>query len=54
MLEVKKELLDEKIHKREVEEQRKDFQEAVTKGRIYWQQEKVNLEKELKEAREKV
>lgn len=29
MLEVKKELLDEKIHKKEVEEQRKDFQEAV-------------------------
>merc|ERR1719341_3224072 len=54
MLEVKKELLDEKIHKREVEEQRKEFLEAVTKGRIQWQQEKSNLEKELKEAKEKV
>merc|ERR1719234_266992 len=54
MLEVKRELLDEKIHKKEVEEQRKEFLEAVTKGRIYWQQEKVTLEKELKEAREKV
>merc|ERR1719234_1127285 len=54
MLEVKKELLDEKIHQKEVEEQRKEFLEAVTKGRIQWQQEKVTLEKELKEAREKV
>merc|ERR1719376_1380953 len=54
MLEVKKELLDEKIHKKEVEEQRKGFLEAVTKGRNQWQQEKVILEKELKEAREKV
>merc|ERR1719193_801858 len=54
MLEVKKELLDEKIHKKEVEEQRKEFLEAVTKGRIRWQQEKATLEKELKEAREKV
>ena len=39
MLEVKKELLDEKIHKREVEEERKEILEAVTKGRIQWQQE---------------
>merc|ERR1719234_2919706 len=54
MLEVKKELLDEKIHQKEVEEQRKEFLEAVTKGRNQWQQEKVTLEKELKEAREKV
>merc|ERR550517_2446509 len=54
MLEVKKELLDEKIHKREVEEQRKEFLAAVTQGRIQWQQEKSNLEKELKEAREKI
>merc|ERR1719397_2016119 len=54
MLEVKKELLDEKIHKKEVEEQRKEFLAAVTQGRIQWQQEKSNLEKELKEAREKV
>ena len=54
MLEVKKELLDERIHKREVEEQRKEFLAAVTQGRIQWQQEKSNLEKELKEAREKI
>merc|ERR1719239_1913706 len=54
MLEVKKEVLDEKIHKKEVEEQRKEFLEAVIKGRIQWQQEKSNLEKELKEAREKI
>merc|ERR1719341_1365561 len=54
MLEVKKELLDERIHKREVEGQRKEFLAAVTQGRIQWQQEKATLEKELKEAREKV
>merc|ERR1719209_1585333 len=54
MLEVKKELLDEKIHKKEVEEQTKEFLEAATKARIKWQQEKKSFEKELKEARKKV
>ena len=54
MLEVKKELLDEKILKKEVEEQRKEFLEAVNKARIQWQQEKGNLESELNLAREKI
>ena len=54
MLEVKKELLDEKILKKEVEEQRKEFLEAVNKARIQWQQEKGNLERELNLAREKI
>ena len=54
MLEVKKELLDEKILKKEVEEQRKEFLEAVNKARIQWQQEKENLERELNLAREKI
>jgi len=47
MLVVKKELLDEKIHKKVVEE-------AVKKGRHRWQEEKGSLEKELTETREKV
>ena len=54
MLEVKKELLDEKIHNRDVEEQRQEFLEAVSKGRIQWQQERKSLEEELTEAREKI
>ena len=53
MLEVKKELLDEKIHKKNVEEQRKEFLPAVIKGRHQWQQKKESLEKELTELREK-
>merc|ERR1719370_1840140 len=35
-------------------EVKKEVLEAVTKGRIQWQQEKATLEKELKEAREKI
>ena len=54
MLEVKKELLDEKINKKKVEEQRKEFLEAVIKGRHQWQQEKESLEKEMTDLREKV
>ena len=54
MLEVKKELLDEKVHNRDVEEQRQEFLEAVSKGRIQWQQERKSLEEELTEAREKI
>ena len=54
MLVVKKELLDEKINKKKVEELRKEFLEAVIKGRHQWQQEKGSLEKELTELREKV
>ena len=54
MLEVKKELLDEKINKKKVEEHRKEFLEAVIKGRHQWQQEKGSLEKELTDLKEKV
>ena len=54
MLEVEKELLDEKIQKRELEEQRLEFLEAVSKSRLQWQQEKWCLERELMEEREKV
>jgi len=54
MLEVKKELLDEKINKREVEDQRQEFSEVINRGRIEWDQERGFLEQELMEAREKV
>merc|ERR1719342_116204 len=54
MLEVKKELLDEKILKKEVEEQREEFLEAVNKARTQWQQEKENLERESNLAKEKI
>ena len=54
MLEVKKELLDEKIHKKKVEEQSKEFLEAVIKGRQQWYQENRFLEKELTKTREEV
>ena len=52
MLELEKELLDEKIGKSKIEEEIKEFLETSIKARHQWQQEKGSLEKKLAEARE--
>ena len=54
MLELEKELLDEKIGKSKIEEEIKEFLETSIKARHQWQQEKGSLEKKLAEAREKI
>jgi len=54
MLEVKKENLDLKIARKAIEDHRKDFLEAVTRGRLQWKNEKEYLEKQLTEAMETI
>merc|ERR1712013_233548 len=54
MLEVKKENLDLKIARKAIEDHRKDFLEAVTRGRLQWKNEKEYLEKQLVEAKETI
>ena len=54
MLEVKKENLDLKIARKAIEDHRKDFLEAVTQGRLQWENEKEYLKKELMEAKETI
>jgi len=54
MLEVKKENLDLKIARKAIEDHRKDFLEAVTRGRLQWINEKEYLEKQLMEAMETI
>merc|ERR1719495_2930626 len=54
MLEVKKENLDLKITRKANEDHRKEFLEAVTRGRLQWKNEKEYLEKQLTEAMETI
>merc|ERR1719403_325244 len=54
MLEVKKENLDLKIARKAIEDHRKDFLEAVTRGRLQRKNEKEYLEKQLTEAMETI
>merc|ERR1719474_745121 len=54
MLEVKKENLDLKINSKAIEDQRKEFLKAVTRGRLQWKNEKEYLERQLAEANETI